>query len=569
MNWRFKNIKEDWLDFRTLAGIQKRTGIRQDELLETVVKELVDNSLDECGACELITTSRGFYVQDKGEGIPGSDDDIAYLFSIKRPRISTKNLRLPKRGCLGEGLRLCAAVSLNLNYEIEVSTRGRTLKLEPLSSGYTKHKVTGSYQEPGTRVEIRCGKDIDWTDNDKGILRWGKLAIEMARGRDYSGKSSPFWYDSAFFDEFLTTLELPDDYSLTSIIEEAFGLNDFTHSNDSVKKILNKKVLELTIQDKYMLLDALREAAKIISPRLNGNVDPALLGNVGAIPGYDFYSSRTGVYRYTGNEGSLDAEIPFVVEIWGKRPPFLSNARIFINKSPVMEYVHCWSDEKQLKLSGCGIVEKFPAKSPLDLRINIITPYVPLSSNSKKPDLKEMTDTIHTALESVIKQSNKAFEDKYGNLKRRKFILTKELSGVAEAKIDDTSHQNIKKMAKNMKVKVTDLIALASKNDPFYIGTKTHKNDAAWFKKWWDILGYHEGKKVHLRYMHYQIFSRQSPKPLMHNRKNYFNTNECWEYLCDASRFARVLGLIDPMLIVDRRNPKPIHAEVTAPCYPS
>jgi len=55
----------------------------------------------------------------------------------------------------------------------------------------------------------------------------------------------------------------------------------------------------------------------------------------------------------------------------------------------------------------------------------------------------------------------------------------------------------------------------------------------------------------------------------MNNRKNYFNTNECWEYLCDASRFARVLGLIDPMLIVDRRNPKPIHAEVTAPCYPS
>jgi hypothetical protein len=568
MNWRFKNIKEDWLDFRTLAGIQKRTGIRQDELLETVVKELVDNSLDECGACELVTTSRGFYVQDKGEGIPGSDDDIAHLFSIKRPRISTKNLRLPKRGCLGEGLRLCAAVSLNLNYEIEVSTRGRTLKLEPLSSGYTKHKVTGSYQEPGTRVEICCGNDINWADNGRGILTWGKLAIEMARGRDYSGKSSPFWYDSAFFDEFLTTLELPDNYSLTRIIEEAFGLNDFTHSNDSVKKILNKKVLELTIQDKDMLLAALREEAKIISPRLNGNVDPALLGNVGAIPGYDFYSSRTGVYRYTGNEGSLDAEIPFVVEIWGKRPTYLSNARIFINKSPVMEYVHCWSDEKQLKLSGCGIEEKFPAEAPLDLRINIITPYVPLSSNSKKPDLKEMTDTIHTALEAVIKQSNKAYEDKYGNLKKRTFILTKESSGVSEAKIDDISHQNIKKMAKNMKVKVTDLIALAPKNDPFYIGTRNHKIVASWFKQWWYLLGYYKGKKAHLRRMHYQILSTQSLTPQMHDNTPYLNTDKCWEYLCDASRYARLLGLVDPALIIDKRNPAPVYPELNSPCDP-
>ena len=71
MNWRIRNIKEDWLDFRSLAGIQKRTGIRQDDLLEAVVKELVDNSLDEGGSCELGSTSRGFYVQDDGEGIPG------------------------------------------------------------------------------------------------------------------------------------------------------------------------------------------------------------------------------------------------------------------------------------------------------------------------------------------------------------------------------------------------------------------------------------------------------------------------------------------------------------------
>jgi hypothetical protein len=49
---------------------------------------------------------------------------------------------------------------------------------------------------------------------------------------------------------------------------------------------------------------------------------------------------------------------------------------------------------------------------------------------------------------------------------------------------------------------------------------------------------------------------------------DYHNTDKCWEYLCDASRYARLLGLVDPALIIDRRNPEPVHPELTDPSYP-
>jgi hypothetical protein len=43
-------------------------------------------------------------VEDDGDGIPGSDEQIAALFSIRRPLTSTKILRRPVRGASGNGL---------------------------------------------------------------------------------------------------------------------------------------------------------------------------------------------------------------------------------------------------------------------------------------------------------------------------------------------------------------------------------------------------------------------------------------------------------------------------------
>ena len=64
-----------------------------------VLKELADNALDESigipeSEVELGCTDGRYFVRDYGRGM-GAPENVAQLFSIKRPLISTKLLRSP------------------------------------------------------------------------------------------------------------------------------------------------------------------------------------------------------------------------------------------------------------------------------------------------------------------------------------------------------------------------------------------------------------------------------------------------------------------------------------------
>jgi hypothetical protein len=113
----------------------------------------------------------------------------------------------------------------------------------------------------------------------------------------------------------------------------------------------------------------------------------------------------------------------------------------------------------------------------------------------------------------------------------------------------------IKFLAKERGCKVTDLIALNSGNDPFYVGTPSDRLIGEWFAKLWRKFGY--GAGVHVRRVHYQIVS-QDPPITMPNGNAYENTEACWDFLSMAAKKARYLGLVDPAAFVDRRNPDPV-----------
>jgi hypothetical protein len=116
------------------------------------------------------------------------------------------------------------------------------------------------------------------------------------------------------------------------------------------------------------------------------------------------------------------------------------------------------------------------------------------------------------------------------------------------------NYLEIKALAKRIGCTVPDLLVLARGNDPFYIGTPTHVAQAEWFAGLWEGFGYPTG--VHLRRLHYRIVGLKEP-PQMHDGRPYLNTEGCWEYLNFASKYARILGLVDPKALVDRRNPTP------------
>jgi hypothetical protein len=91
-------------------------------------------------------------------------------------------------------------------------------------------------------------------------------------------------------------------------------------------------------------------------------------------------------------------------------------------------------------------------------------------------------------------------------------------------------------------------------NDPFYCGSPAQVEHAQWFAAL--IERYSFAEAFHLRRVHYRIVSEREPVA-MPNSEPYQNTEKCWNYLCQAGKAARTLGMVDARRFVDQRNPDP------------
>jgi len=118
-----------------------------------------------------------------------------------------------------------------------------------------------------------------------------------------------------------------------------------------------------------------------------------------------------------------------------------------------------------------------------------------------------------------------------------------------------TGYEKIKQFKKESGYNIPDLLALAPGNDPFYAGSPSAKEKAEWFASLWQKFGFGYSSGVHLRRFHYQLVSQEEPKK--HDGKPYENTDNDWEYLLAASKYARHLGLVNAKAFIDRRNPEP------------
>lgn len=117
------------------------------------------------------------------------------------------------------------------------------------------------------------------------------------------------------------------------------------------------------------------------------------------------------------------------------------------------------------------------------------------------------------------------------------------------------NYESIKGLAKELKCKATDLIALAPQNDPFYVGAPAQRIAAEWFADIFNSFGV--TGNVHVRRIHYLMISQEKPF-LTPDGTPYENTEGCWKYLNNASKYARYLDLVDSALFVDKRNPDPV-----------
>jgi hypothetical protein len=131
-------------------------------LRRLVLKEIADNALDTGADIRFGLVDPEnldlFYIEDDGPGLNGTPEEIASLFNISRPMRSSKLLRLPQRGALGNGLRVVAGAVLASEGSLVVITRNHQIKLRPEANGSTTVVSVMPAKRPiGTRIEIGFG----------------------------------------------------------------------------------------------------------------------------------------------------------------------------------------------------------------------------------------------------------------------------------------------------------------------------------------------------------------------------------------------------------------------------
>jgi hypothetical protein len=392
----------DWQLFLNLNTLPQQAGVAKHLLPKLVAKELTDNALDTGAAVEVRHESPELFkdviiVRDFGKGIRGADTHIADLLSVKRPLTSSKRLRLPLRGALGNGLRVVVATVYGLGGELLLSTQGRTLRIAPQDDGTSLVENIGEWNEEGTEIRVTIPDNFF----GEGLLEWAEKALQIRQGEIYTGKTNPFWYDSdSFYGLLLTT---PVDISAEVFLHLFAGIND-----NKVRKFLKENRLPPT------LAEASRAQADVILGFLRSNtkeIPAKRLGAVGELVGFQAYQTEFDSFEIKTSKGEYNARIPAVIEVFAKVGE--AKSTFFVNKTPITGEVDISYYEKRVSVYGCGLAQTHEigkiAGNPV-FWVNVITPYMPIVSNGKEPDLSILAESIGRAIKKTAAQLKKQEE---------------------------------------------------------------------------------------------------------------------------------------------------------------
>lgn len=391
----------DWQQFQSLNTLCQKAGASRGQLGDIVMKELIDNAYDAAGIGGQVTCKihniQSFTVQNSGDGIPL--DQVQSLFSFNRPLTTSKLMRLPSRGALGNGLRVVIGAVYASNGRLIVETQGQKVQVIPQVDGFSVIERLGESDGIGTAVHVELGGDVRLG----ALYYWMPKFLELfSNGDYYKGKTSAHWYDASTF------------FSLCRAYQG--NLVDLVAAFDgcSGKKSwqLAKGAKADTEKSAKALLDAMRQESKAVNPDRLGalNLSSEALAEVfGDAPGSgQFYSKKTqGFFTLDG------CEIPFVLEAYGtslrgddshiflgvNRSLTMTQGKAFIGKGGDCSISLA---EQWLEFSGVKVPKG------LALVVHIITPYMPITNDGKTPDLGKFADALQSAISSVLRAIKKA-----------------------------------------------------------------------------------------------------------------------------------------------------------------
>jgi hypothetical protein len=335
--------REDWTSFRTIEGLQQKAGVPKDALARLVLKELADNALDTGAKVRVGKIKGGYFVEDDGPGIGGTPEEIARLFSVRRPMVSTKLLRLPTRGALGNGLRVVAGAVLASSGSLSIVTRNQRIGLRPERDGSTTVISVEPVDHPiGTRVEIGFGPSLP---ADEDPLFWARTAIVLADGgSSYVGRSSPWWYDIPHFHELLSAC---GERPVRELIAQLDGCTGGKAGEIVASAGLNRATCaRVTRPQAERLLRVAQEQVRSVNPKRLGSIGPQQYPRAAYACAYA--TAKSGAEK-------TKAQIPFVVEAWAQ--PDSDDTRLItsVNRTPVAGKIYATRNKHDINVFGCGI----------------------------------------------------------------------------------------------------------------------------------------------------------------------------------------------------------------------
>jgi hypothetical protein len=394
--------RPDFALYRTIEGLAQKAGVPARLLRRLAYKELTDNGLD-MGAQFTIARLRSdgetFVFSDDGDGIDGEPEAIASLFSIGRVMRSSKLMRLPTRGALGNGLRIIAGAVLASQGSLVVVTRNQRVVLEPQYDGSTRVASVTPVDHPnGTRVEIRLGPALP---DDPDALAWATSAMRLARGNPYVGRSSVRWYDAPQFQELLYA---HGDVPVSALVARLDVSRPSAAAIIAATGLDSAACKDVTREQATHLLTALRAAARPVPASRLGAVGPD------AFPGHA-YARESDVAMFGAAEPR--AEVPFLIEVWAKACDKMS-LDVFVNRTPVASDISVVHDKRDINAFCCGLqhtIATARSANQFAIRINVITPYCPITSDGKEPDLLPFFDEIERATQRAVRKAKPSKED--------------------------------------------------------------------------------------------------------------------------------------------------------------
>jgi hypothetical protein len=384
--------REDWRLFIDPTTLPQKAGCQPQNLRQIVLRELVDNALDEGARVTLEPAGKGWIIADDG---PGLDPvDVPRLFAVNRPLLSRKRRRLPLRGMLGNGLRVVVGAVAASEGTLTVETRGHHLTLAvDAATGTTM--ITKAQQVPfksGLTVHITLGPLLPQYDGEHDDCLADEAIAIANYGKNYSGPSSPWWYSPRD----LHQLMLQVTPACTTVARLCSELG-FTLNDDRVARELNR-------DEATAVLDQLRHCTKPIDPKLLGAIGPAAYGSSRC------YACEMGAARMRG------AEIPFVVEAWAectrpeKRGDGSARLRLLLNRTPSAATVLANSVSRGLVVRGCGLQRGVlgPHTANYRITVSVISPYIELATDGKEPGLAPYSEAIAMVLRKACNAAYRA-----------------------------------------------------------------------------------------------------------------------------------------------------------------